>query len=75
MKKFAKRSYSEREKTFALAGCVCQCGCPCSGLVCDCPITPTHQIGLNQASQRKETASVGQDASTAAGDVISEKRE
>lgn len=46
MKRLQKKSISAREETFALALCGCSCLCDCIDS-CDCPIAPTHQIGLN----------------------------
>ena len=50
MKKLKRKSLSVREETFALAssGCVCLCSCP--EVPCNCPIAPTHQVGLNGLS-------------------------
>lgn len=48
MKKLNKRAFSLRESTFALA--VKGCACNCDDEPCDCPIAPTHQIGLNAQS-------------------------
>lgn len=55
MKKLKKRSLSSREETFALSSIFCTCynECNCTPLLCDCPTTPTHQVGLNQESSKK----------------------
>lgn len=51
MKKPRKKPISVREETFALSGCICTCTCTCACRdSCDCPIAPTHQIGLNAMS-------------------------
>lgn len=49
MRKLRKKPLSVREETFALANCGCACACKCKDS-CDCPIAPTHQIGLNAMS-------------------------
>ncbi len=46
MKKLRTKPFSLREETFALAFCMCSCACGCDGS-CNCPVAPTHQIGLN----------------------------
>ncbi len=49
--KFHKRPMSEHEIAFAMGTSVCICSCNCSGLVCNCPSIPTHQIQYDQSSE------------------------
>ena len=59
MKKPRKKPASLREKTFALSGCICTCTCTCACQdSCDCPIAPTHQIGLNAMSDINPSSTV-----------------
>lgn len=65
MKKLQTKPLSLREETFALAFCACACGCGCGNLPCDCPIAPTHQMGLTaQATNAPESNSLNQDTRT-----------
>ena len=59
MKKLHKKTLSVREEVFALSRCGCGCACDCVDS-CDCPIAPTHQIGLNAQSNVRPSTSTRQ---------------
>lgn len=61
MKKLQKRPVSVWEKTFALATCGCASNCCCTS-PCNCPIAPTHQIGLNVEGQGRTNIQTGNKA-------------